>query len=119
MKKLTALQVARATKPGLYSDGHGLCLQVTSPTARSWIYRYTLNGRERHLGLGSAVAITLKRARELVAEPRRLRAEGIDPVDHRRAARIAAKAQAADAVTFRQAADSYVAAHEHTWVNAA
>src|SRR5262249_53647822 len=92
---------------------------VTSATAKSWIYRYTLRGRERQLGLGSVSAITLKRARELVAEPRRLRAEGIDPVDHRRAERAAAAASAANGVSFRQMAEDYVAAHEHAWRNAA
>src|SRR5262245_39866489 len=105
MGRLTAIQVTRATKPGLYGDGGGLYLQVTSPTARSWVYRYSLNGKARYLGLGSASAITLKRARELVIEPRRLRAEGIDPVEHKQSRRAAAKAEVAKAVTFRQCAE--------------
>jgi integrase len=117
MGKLTALQVSRLTKPGLYSDGQGLCLQVTSASARSWCFRFMLNGRARCLGLGSASAISLKRARELVVEPRRQRAEGIDPVEHKRAQRIAAKMTATKTVTFKQCAENYIAAHEHTWVN--
>jgi integrase len=109
MGRLTALKVARATKRGLYSDGHGLCLQVTNANAKSWIYRYTINGRTRSLGLGSASAITLKRARELVQEPRRLRAEGIDPLDHRQ------RNTARPVVTFKEAAEGFIETHRHAW----
>jgi integrase len=115
MGKLTAIQVARAATPGMYSDGQGLYLQVTHAGAKSWIYRYQLHGKQHYLGLGSASAITLKRARELLAEPRRLRAEGIDPVETRRAQRSAARLAAAKGVTFRQCAESYFATHEHAW----
>src|SRR5262245_20654950 len=111
MGKLTALKVARATERGLYSDGDGLYLQVSSPTARSWVYRYTLRGKARYLGLGSASAITLKRARELVAEPRRLHAEGIDPLDHKHAERSPAR----PGVTFKECAERFIAAREQTW----
>jgi hypothetical protein len=41
----------------MYADGEGLYLQVGSGGAKSWIYRFTLNGRERYLGLGSANAV--------------------------------------------------------------
>ena len=39
-------------KPGMHGDGGGLWLQVT-PNGRIWIFRYTLNGRAREMGLGS------------------------------------------------------------------
>ena len=71
MGKLTAIAVARAAEPGMYSDGQGLYLQVTHAGAKSWIYRYQLHGKPHYLGLGSASAITLKRARELLAEDAR------------------------------------------------
>ena len=119
MGKLTALGVARITKPGTYADGDGLYLQVVNGNARSWIYRYSLDGRARYYGLGSAKVISLRRARELAAEPRRLRAEGIDPLEHRRAQRQAARIQSVRGVTFRQCAEGYIAAHEHSWTNAA
>ena len=52
--KLKPLDVERETKPGKYADGDGLYLQVSGPESRSWIYRYTLRGKERWHGLGSA-----------------------------------------------------------------
>ena len=42
--RLTALKVERTKMPGMYGDGGGLYLQVTSAGARSWIFRYRLNG---------------------------------------------------------------------------
>jgi hypothetical protein len=58
--RLTALKVAKVKKPGMYADGAGLYLQVTgdgeSKVAKSWIYRFTLRGRSREMGLGSPLA---------------------------------------------------------------
>src|SRR5215831_17151285 len=111
MGKLTVLKVEKA-KSGMHADGDGLYLQVGSGGARSWIYRYTWHGRERNLGLGSASAVTLARARELAFEARRLRAEGIDPIEHRREQRKAESVEAAKTTTFDEAADRYIASHE-------
>jgi integrase len=101
---------------GQHSDGGGLYLQVKG-NARSWIYRFTF-GKERWMGLGSYPTISLARARELADDARRLRAEGINPIEHREAQRAAAKVEAAKAVTFDQAVERYIAAHEAAWKNA-
>ncbi len=113
--KLTDLQVKKAGT-GLHSDGDGLCLQVKGD-ARSWIYRFTFDGKERYMGLGPYPTISLARARELADDARRLRAEGINPLEHREAQRAAAKIEAAKAVTFDQAVERYIAAHEAGWKN--
>lgn len=52
-KALTQLEVKNA-KPGRRADGNGLYLLVKDTGARSWVYRYMLNGKSRDLGLGSA-----------------------------------------------------------------
>jgi integrase len=117
MGNLTALHVTRAG-PGMHADGHGLYLQVGTGGARSWIYRFTLNGSERYLGLGSAHAVPLKRARELAAEARQLRAEGVDPVERRRSDRLAARIANTKGTTFAQCCAQYLIAHETGWRNA-
>ena len=117
MGKLTALHVARAKKRGMYGDGLGLYLQVGLGGARSWIYRFSLNGSEHYLGLGSVNAIPLKRARELAAEARQLRAEGIDPIKRRRDDRLAERIANAKTTTFAQCSAQYLAAHETEWRN--
>jgi integrase len=110
--KLTAVKVSRVTSPGMYSDGHGLYLQVQHGGSRSWIFRYKRANRGHFMGLGSAAVVTLARARELAMEQRRLLAEGRDPLEARRAQRQTINKAI---VTFRQAAESYLAAHEHSW----
>jgi hypothetical protein len=47
---LTAAQV-RTVKPGHYGDGGGLYLLVRSAEARFWVFRYTVAGRLRDMGL--------------------------------------------------------------------
>jgi integrase len=113
---LTAKQVGTA-RPGLTLDGDGLYLQVGHNGNRSWIYRYTLDGKTRDMGLGSTKAVTLKRARELAAAARQARAEGIDPIEHRRRQRAAAVVEAARMVTFAEAAERFIVAHEAGWRN--
>ena len=107
--RLTALKVMKVKAPGMYADGAGLYLQVSGDgatrIAKSWIYRYTLNGRAREMGLGPFSAFGLAEACERATEQRRLKHEGIDPIDARRAKRIQASLDAAKAMTFRDCAE--------------
>src|SRR5262245_57819827 len=117
MGKLTALKVGRAGI-GMHADGDGLYLAVTSKRARSWIYRYQLNGQKaRDLGLGPAKDISLKRARELAAEARILKAEGVDPIEHRRKHREAKQLEAAKATTFKECCEQYIDLNAVAWRN--
>lgn len=51
------------------------------------------------------------------APARKLKSQGIDPIDHRRAQRDAERLEAAKAVTFDQAAERFIAGHEAGWKN--
>jgi integrase len=112
--KLTALFVTRAKKPGLYSDGGNLYLQVESKSARSWIFRYA----GRYMGLGSALVVGLQEARDLAHECRKLRRQGIDPVEAKRAQQALHRLDAAKAITFRECAKAYIKAHRAGWRDA-
>jgi integrase len=111
----------RRTKPGLRCDGGGLWLQVTDAkdggTSRSWIFRYTLAGRTRSMGLGSLLTIGLKDARERARRCRKLLLDGVDPIAQRDAERSAKAAANAKVMTFEQAAHSYITAHRARWRN--
>jgi hypothetical protein len=89
---LTVKRVQRYTEKGRYRDGHvrGLCLVVDNNKSKHWEFRYQLNGRARYMGLGSASVFSLKAARERARAARRLRDDGIDPLDARRAEQRAA-----------------------------
>ena len=115
--RLTALKVMRSTgKPGMYADGGGLYLQVT-PGGASWIYRYMLSGRAREMGLGPLALYGLQDARAKALDARRLRHEGVDPIEAKRAARARAKLDAAKAITFKECAEAYIKAHRPSWRN--
>ena len=115
--RLTALRVSRASAPGMYADGGGLYLQVTSREARSWIFRYTRSKRSREMGLGPLSAIPLTVARLAAGELRRLLVQGLDPIEARDAERAGRQTAAARAMTFDQCADAYIASHRGGWRN--
>lgn len=82
---LTALQVRRMTKPGVYIDGGGLQLNVskTGSGAKWWSWRGTVRGRRRELGLGPADVLGLAEARTRAAEFREIARNGGDPAQER------------------------------------
>jgi integrase len=112
--KLSALRVKAAPR-GMHADGGGLYLHVNAAEARSWIFRYMLAGRAREMGLGPAHTIPLAEARKRATECRRLRLDGIDPIEARRAQRSAAQLDAARSITFRACAGAFIDSHKAGW----
>lgn len=114
---LTAKRVARLLKkrPGRHHDGHGLHLQVTSPTNASWLLRYQRHGKEHWLGLGPIHTVSLADARMRARAGRLQLLDGIDPVQAKREAKAAAKLTAARKLTFAEAAEAYFKQHRASW----
>jgi integrase len=130
--KLTAKRVAKILhkgEPGNYHDGNGLRLEIRASkdkdgnrqqkgSSGSWVTRYELNGVERWMGLGPVRAFSLAEARErnrtLV---RQKLADGVDPLDERRAAKAAERAAAIKMVTFAEAAESFITSNSSKWRN--
>ncbi|MBV9017557.1 MAG: integrase arm-type DNA-binding domain-containing protein [Alphaproteobacteria bacterium] len=116
--KMTALKVARIARakvPGYYGDGGGLFLQVSRFGTGSWVFRYRIGGRLREMGLGSLDTIGLAGARERARKAREQRLDGYDPIELRKAARLAAQLEAAKAIKFQEAARQYVATNKVQW----
>ncbi len=121
INRLSARGVATISQPGRHADGGNLYLNVQKNTgAKSWIFLYRRDGRQREMGLGSAGphGVSLAEAREAAAEARRMLARGADPLDARRTARAEAKAKAAAGITFGEYADAFITLHENEWRNA-
>jgi integrase len=93
-------------------------LQVNKGGATSWILRFKVNGKRREAGLGSYPAISMADAKRRATEMRLQRDGGIDPVEARRQKRATEKAERTGALTFKKAAESYIAAHSAGWRNA-
>ena len=100
--RLTALKVDRTTAPGMYADGGGLYLRVTKEGTKNWVLRYMLDGRPRWMGLGPVSLIGLQEARAKALDARRLRHEGVDPIEARKSARQQARLDAAKSMTFKE-----------------
>jgi hypothetical protein len=47
--RLSAVEVKGINAKGMYHDGGGLSLQVSAGGAKSWIYRFMLDGRPREM----------------------------------------------------------------------
>jgi integrase len=121
IQRLTALAVGRTNTPGLYADGGGLYLRVGRGGAKSWAFRFTLNGKPREMGFGSFTKVNLADARKKASDARLLLSDGHDPLAHRRDEQkqrtAAEKLVAARSMTFDQCAEAYIGAHEVSWKN--
>ena len=103
-------------RPGRYSDGGGLYLQVTAGrngVTKCWLFRYmrghvSRSGKpiSREMGLGPLSTnkrdgyISTKEARDRAYLARESLKAGVDPLDAKRAIRAAQRLQDAKAVTF-------------------
>jgi hypothetical protein len=115
--RLTALKVEKAREPGMYADGGGLYLRVTSEGTKNWVLRFMIDRRPRWMGLGPLALYGLQEARAKALDARRKRHEGIDPIEARRAERAQQRLDAAKAITFKQCAEAYINAHRAGWRN--
>jgi integrase len=97
---------------GVHHDGAGLYLQCTlagdSSITRSWFFRFVLHGKERRMGLGSLVHVTLAEARELAGNAAKLVRQDIDPIAEKRTKRAALARQSISNITFDEAARTYI-----------
>jgi integrase len=123
---------ARRAEPGNHADGGGLYLQVVRAAdghvSRSWIFRYATTAaeravdpalpKERYMGLGAAHDVALTEARAKARDARLLRAQGVDPIRARDAARAAAALAGMRGKTFGECAEGWRAARADGWHSA-
>jgi integrase len=115
--RLKPLQIERFKGPGKLSDGGGLYLIVGRNGSRTWVFRYTREGRAVELGLGASRALPVPDAREKAAGLRAVLAGGGDPKQHREAQRQLQARQSAKAITFKVAAEQFIEANRTGWKN--
>ena len=88
------------------ADGGGLYLQVSWAGAKSWLFKFMLNGRAREMGLGSLKAVSLASAREKATFCRSSLADDIDPIEARKTVHGRGSATERKTITFEEAANS-------------
>src|SRR5262249_25137348 len=107
------LEVAALTEPGLHWVDDNLYLQIKG--GRSWLHRYSFDGKEWNSGLGSADIVTLAEARAARDDERAKIRIGINPVKARRDERAVAIVEVVKAITFADCATGYIRSHEASW----
>ena len=111
-------RTCRTARVGMFADGRGLYLQCregANGIIKSWVYRYTVNGKQTWMGLGAYPDVTLSIARRKAADARAQRADGHDPLTQKRAVRVSLSQQQAKAMSFGECADAYIRAHQAGW----
>ncbi|MDC7675602.1 tyrosine-type recombinase/integrase [Asticcacaulis machinosus] len=117
--RLTTKSADAKKEPGLYADGNGLWLQVAKRGGKSWIFRYRCGRATREMGLGSYRDIGVREARIAASAVRQKIAAGVDPLEEKRAAELAAKEEqrrAEQAKAMRMTFGVYARSLTRTWV---
>jgi integrase len=91
---------------------------VSPAGTKSWIFRYTLDGKSREMGLGALHTVSLAEARGKAADCRKQLDADIDPLEARDAKKVAIALEAAKSITFAKCAESYIRTHKADWKNA-
>lgn len=116
--RLSAAKVRTETRPGFYSDGGGLYLQVSQfGGTKSWVFKFTVNGKRRGMGLGPIHTYSLAEAREKSGDLRKVVAEGRDPIAERDELRLKSTVEDKQQLTFTQAVEKCLAKKEGEFRN--
>jgi integrase len=117
-RALTASQVAAIKNDGVTWVAPSLYVQVREQGTRSFLFRYSRNGGNVWMGLGSLAEKPFTAARDEAAMLRVLVKRGGDPLAEKRniEAKRAAE-QKPQAPTFDECAKQYIASHESGWKN--
>jgi hypothetical protein len=57
VEKLSAILIGQLKSPGYYGDGNGLWLQISASGSKSWVFRFTISGNRREMGLGAVLGL--------------------------------------------------------------
>jgi integrase len=117
-------------KTKLINLGYGLLLQITPSkprldgtyaVSRSWLFRFSLDGREQRMGLDPLDRLPLNRARVKALALQEQVDQKVNPLDEARRQRHERErkreARKAGAKTFKACAEAYIAAQEVGWTS--
>lgn len=117
-RALTANQVAALTAHTVHWVAPSLYLQIRPQGTRSWLFRYSRDGKNQWMGLGSVNDKSLSEARDEAALLGVQVRKGGDPLAERDQAQAKAKPSTkANVPSFAECADQYMESHRAGWKN--
>jgi integrase len=113
--KLSTQTIKNLTQPGRYTDAlaMGLHLWVKDNARKYWIYRYTINGRQKNISLGPYPNIGLADARIKAVEAKKMLSMGVDPKPQKPIKEMSSKLE----ITFAEFAKQFIETKSSEWTN--
>ena len=94
----------KSAPTGKHIDGAGLWFIKRADGGAQWMLRVSLGGKRREMGLGGFPDVSLKEARELATDYRKMAKQGIDPIKARMRQRCEALRPKSNLITIAEAA---------------
>ena len=113
--KLDTQTIKNLKKPGRYTDAlaMGLHLWVKDSNKKYWIYRYTIGGKQKNIGLGPYPDVGLADARIKAIEAKKKVSTGIDPKPQKETK----EDPEIHELTFSEFAKQYIETKSSEWTN--
>ena len=113
----SARSVQTISEVGYHRCDPGLYLQVSKGFTKSWLFRFKspVTHKQREMGLGSLVLVSLAQARDIAIECRRQLLIGKDPLEERKKTTSLILSQQARMITFKDAAEQCIASKRPEW----
>ena len=99
MGLLKANEINKIKQKGIYSDGDGLRLRVDKNNNKNWVFRYSMFGKSKDMGLGKFPIVTLSDARQKLVNAKKIIYEGKDPIKLKKEKQIELKRKS---ITFKK-----------------
>ena len=114
MGLLKANEINKIKQKGIYSDGDGLRLRVDKNNNKNWVFRYSMFGKSKDMGLGKFPIVTLSDARQKLVNAKKIIYEGKDPIKLKKEKQIELKRKS---ITFKKIRDEFIETFQVEWSN--
>ena len=114
MGLLKANEINKIKQKGIYSDGDGLRLRVDKNNNKNWVFRYSMFGKSKDMGLGKFPIVTLNDARQKLVNAKEIIYEGKDPIKLKKEKQIELKRKS---ITFKKIRDEFIETFQVEWSN--
>ena len=114
MGLLKANEINKIKQKGIYSDGDGLRLRVDENNNKNWVFRYSMFGKSKDMGLGKFPIVTLSDARQKLVNAKKIIYEGKDPIKLKKEKQIELKRKS---ITFKKIRDEFIETFQVEWSN--